>query len=354
MAITFGASAPSQITTNLDALFATSLANYQKKLIDNIGKQIPLLDKIMRNGMYKSHAGGTHIAEPLLYGVGGFDWYDGYDTLDTSTLDGVTQSIWEWRQAAAPISYSMKEVKQNKQKIVDLVQTKIMQAEMGIKEGMNRAILQGAGSGSIATAQTSAVNGSSGVNPLPFLVQYDPTATSSVGNIDQATYTWWRNQTKTSTATTYTAFLLELANLYNNCSNGTGGEPDLILMDQTTYELFQAAMYEKWRKLDNDKNFDWENTKFKRAVVTYDEMVPNVAAGTTDTTTSEGGTVYMLNTKFFKLRYEEDTNFVQGPFQKPVDQDARLAHILWMGNLTITNRRKHGVMGSIARTMTVS
>lgn len=354
MAITFGNPAPSQVTTNLDALFATSLANYQKKLIDNIGKQIPLLDKIMRNGMYKSTAGGTYIAEPLMYALGVFDWYDGYDTLSTDTTDGVTQSIWEWRQAGAPISYSMKEVKQNKQKIVDLVQTKIMQAEMGIKEGMNRAILQGAGSGSITVPATSPTNGSLGVNPLPFLISYTPTVSSSVGNIDQATYTWWRNQVKDSAATTYTGFLAEMANMYNNCSNGTGGEPDLIICDQTTYELFQAALYEKWRKLENDNNFNWENTKFKKALVTYDEMVPNAAAGTLDTTTANGGTAYFINSKFFKMRYEEDTNFVMGQFQKPVDQDARIAHILWMGNLTISNRRKHGVMGSIARTLTAA
>lgn len=353
MAITFGSgTAPSQITTNLDALFATSLANYTKTLIDNIGKQNKLLDFVMRQGNYKSTPGGAYIAEPLMYGLASADWYDGYDTLSTDTTDGITQSVWEWRQLAVPISYSMKEVKQNKEKLVDLVQAKIQQAEMGIHEKLNAAILQGAGSGTLTTAQTG-ISGASGVNPLPFLIQYDPTASQTVGNINQSTSTWWRNITKSSSASTYTGFLTELTNLYNNCSNGTGGSPDLILMDQTTYELFQAAMYEKWRKLENDTNFNWENTKFKNAVVTYDELVPNVAAGTTDTTTSEGGSVFMINTKYFKLRYEESTNFVMGPFQKPVDQDARLAHILWMGNMTISNRRKHGVMGSIARTLTV-
>jgi hypothetical protein len=353
VALTLGtASQPNQLTTNLDALFSTSLANYNRTLVDNIGKQNALLDKIMRNGGYKSVDGGTHIVEPLMYALGTGDWYDGYDTLADDTVEGITQALFEWRQLAFPISYSMKEVKQNKQRLVSLVQAKITQAEMGIKEKMNTAILQGAGSGSTTTAQSSGVNGASGVDPLPKLIAYDPTASVEIGGINQSTATWWRNQKKESAATTYTGLLTEMTNLYNNCSNGTGGQPDLIIADQTSYELFQAAMYEKWRKLENDKNFNWENTKFKNAVVTYDEKVPNVFAGTLDTTTTTGGTMYFINTKFFKLQYEAATNFVTSPFAKPTNQDTRLAHIMWMGNLTISNRRKHGVLGKIARTLT--
>jgi hypothetical protein len=266
-------------------------------------------------------------------------------------MDGVTQSQWEWRQLAVPITYSMKEIKQNKQRLVDLAKTKIQQAEMGIKESLATAILQGAGSGSITTAVTDAVTGASGVEPLSKLIAYDPTAAVSVGNIAQNTYSWWQNQYDDSAATTYGGLMGEFDHMYNNCSKGTGGSPNLIICDQTTYELVVRAHWEKFRVVNTDSRFNWEHFKFKNAVVTWDEKIPNVYAGTTDTTTATGGTAFFINSKYFKLRYESSTNFVMGPFQKPVDQDARVAHILWMGMLTLSNRRKHGVIGKIARTL---
>jgi hypothetical protein len=38
---------------------------------------------------------------------------------------------------------------------------------------------------------------------------------------------------------------------------------------------------------------------------------------------------------------------------KPLNQDARVGHVAWMGNVTLCNRRKNGVMGSIDRTKAV-
>jgi hypothetical protein len=184
------------------------------------------------------------------------------------------------------------------------------------------------------------------------LIAYDPTAAVAVGNILQSTYTWWRNQYTVSAATTYGGLMQEFDHMYNLAGKGPGGSPNLILCDQTTYELVVRAHWEKFRVVSQDSRFPWEHFKFKNAVVAWDENVPNVFAGTTDTTTATGGTAFFINTKYFKLRYEPDTNFKMGEFQKPVDQDARIAHILWMGMLTVSNRRKHGVIGKIARSLT--
>src|SRR5215510_10834411 len=108
--ITFGsASAPSDIAVFLDSVFATSLPNYSKKLIDNVGASNAFMYKIMKNGQYKSADGGTDIREPLLYALATMDSYDGYDELSTLPTDGITSSVWEWRQLVVPIAYSIKE-----------------------------------------------------------------------------------------------------------------------------------------------------------------------------------------------------------------------------------------------------
>ena len=57
----------------------------------------------------------------------------------------------------------------------------------------------------------------------------------------------------------------------------------------------------------------------------------------------------MLNTKFWGIRVDAETNFATTPFLKPIDQDAKTAHILWLGRARrVSNRRKQGVAGGIA------
>ena len=350
---TFGAAnQPNANTLNYDALVSTSLANYRKTLQDNISRSNAFFHKIP----WESQDGGLYIAEDLLYALGTADTYEGYDELPLTPTEGITQSTWQWAQAAAPISISEKERKQNKHRIVNLVTAKIMQAELGFKEFWGKAFLQGSlvsGGSSIISPYTSPVNGSSFVTPLPDLVQYDPTASLTLGGINQNTQSWWRNNTKVSAATTYVELMAEFLTMYNNCSKGPGGAPDLILTDMTTWELLHAAYREYYQNnSSSDGNFPFPNLKFWNSLVVWDEWVPNVFAGTADTTTTTGGTAYFLNTKFFKCIYESETNFVSTDFQRPINQDAKYKHILWRGSVVMSNRRKQGVIGKIARSLT--
>ena len=91
--------------------------------------------------------------------------------------------------------------------------------------------------------------------------------------------------------------------------------------------------------------------------VVMDEKVPDVSGNLVVTTTKGSG--FFINSKFFKLRYHPSRNFEMlkdengKTFAKPINGDSRVGHIGWMGNLTCNNRRKQGVIGNIARTLTV-
>ena len=67
-----------------------------------------------------------------------------------------------------------------------------------------------------------------------------------------------------------------------------------------------------------------------------------------------------LNTQFFKLRYHPDRDWAMledengKTFAKPINGDSRTGHIAWMGNTSCNNRRKQGVLGKIARTLTAN
>lgn len=368
--ITFGdTSAPSDIAKYFDAVFTQSLQNSRGMLIDNIGASNAFLHSLIKSDNYEATDGGTHIEEQLMHALSPMESYDGYDELSTAPTDGISAALYEWRQLATPVTYSMKEVIQNRRKIINLVKTKMTQCQMGIEEGFSRDFMQGSGAGALATPRVNGVNGSLSIEPLPKLVRYDPTFASTVlvGNINPSTSSWWRNRvledgTAPSVASTTPAtFLKNWMNIYNTCSLGTGGSPDICLVDQGTYELCSMVLYERYRNTTtSDNTFPFTNIRIPfgsgKSLLVLDDKVPDVFSGTLATTTF--GTMYLLNSKFFKIRPIEGRDFEmltdeQGKtFAKPINQDARVGHCAWMGQTTVNNRRKHGVWGKIPRTLT--
>jgi hypothetical protein len=371
MSVTFGSGvAPSQVTLNLDSLFGLSLAAYRKELIDNIGATNAFFHELIKGELYESQDGGTYIQIPVMYGLQTADSYDGYDELSTVPVDGVTDAIYQWSQMAAAIVYSMKEVKQNKQRLVNLVKSRIKQAEMGIQEFFSQSLWWGAAAqgGALTSNYVSTINGSTGINPMFQLVSYTPTTSTSIGNINQSTNTWWQNVQYTSAATTYDGFILEVDHVFNTAALGTGGKPKIVIGDQVSYELFVHALYQKYRytRMPTDEAYPFENVMYKGCHFTLDDKVPDVknsiiptlTAGRGSSSSLTNGTMVYLNPEFFHLMYEEESDFEMLKDEggktifKPVNDDSRVGHIAWMGNLCTDNRRKQAVHGGIARTLT--
>jgi hypothetical protein len=375
--ITFGnTSNPSNISQYMDSVFGLSVANYRKELTDNIGATNSFLAEILKGDAYESADGGSWIQEPLMYALAPSDSYDGYDELSTLPTDGVTDAVYQWRQLASPIVYNMREVILNQHRIVDIVKTRIKQSEMGIQEGFAQSLSWGnsVNGGDLWDPKVSSVNGSNNIEPLSEFVRFDPTSSTdpTVGNIDQSTAanSWWRNRTKQSAANDYVTFILELENIYNQTALGSGGPPNLILMDQVSYELFVMAFFFRYRIMPGDAptDFPFEAKKFKNALVVMDDKVPDYYSNLAPTSQNVGGlssgltygSAILLNTKFFKLRYHPDRDWEMledesgKKFAKPINGDSRVGHVAWMGNLTCNNRRKQGVLGHIARTMTAN
>lgn len=361
---TYGQAAPSSLTLNFDSIFSTSVINAKKRITDQISNSNPFFYEMKKNGQYESdNSGGPLIQEDLLYALTPTDSYEGYDTLNTTPPEGITAAFFQWRQTATPISYSELERKKNKNRIVNFIETRIKQSELGAVDFFSKSMFLGnmpVGGNSAAnlyTARTSNTNGSFAVDPLAFFMQKDPTLSTApynvVGNIDQSltSNSWWRNRVKDFTSvTTNIGFLTNMDNIYNTCSIGPGGGPKLLLVDQITWEVWRAAYYAVYRRTaDADNDYPFPNFKFNQARVVWDENMPNIGAATQDPTTALGGSVFFINPEFMKIRYEGDTDFVKTDFVRPVNQDAKAAQILWMGNITINQRRKLGCAFNIPR-----
>jgi len=327
--------APSSETKNYDSLLSLTLANYRATLQDTISTSNAFFYTLKERGDgWRGVSNlGERIEVPLMYEMGTADVYSGYDQLDCTPNEGITKSFFNWTQMAVPITISRIEERKNSGELalVELLKTKTKQALLGIQDLFGKALLQGNGPNSataITTPYTSQTNGSTAFDPIPLLVKYDPSSSTSIGNINQLTYSWWRNQYSNSASTTFAGFLKELSSLYNKCSSGAGGSPNLFLCDRQVYELYEAAHWAKYQNPQYTKaNFPFDSLNFKGKPLVWDDFVPDVANGTiASIPVSASGTLYMLNTNFLDVTYDNETNFINTPFQKPENQDAKVSY----------------------------
>lgn len=360
---------PSSRTLNYDALLSSTLEAYRDGLIDNIIASNVLLSAIKSEGGWKKQDGGERVRIPLMYGKTPVSSYSGYDVLDTTPTDGITTAFYTWRQLATPIAISRKEERQNSgdAALFNLLKAKIEQAELSISEELNKMMLGKTVSGGLFTAG----NGGKDIDPIPHLIQKNPTANVSVGNINQSSYSWWRNRSvdgstdgasnKDSGAdagydlNTWVELFQALTHLYNLCSRGAGGRPNMITTDQTGFETFEAGLRDKTRYTQQSKaTLAFDNILFKPGVPMYwDEFMPDLENMVTyDSSSFNTSTYFMLNTKYLYFIVDNQTEFINTPFMKPENQDAKVAHILLMGNFVCSQRRKQGVLYGVSQSIT--
>jgi len=360
-------SAPSTNTIYYDSLLSTTLMAYRKTLYDNIFKDSAFLAALRRfNGVTKQN-GGERIAMPLMYDDNNtVKSYSNYETLDTTPQDGMTTAFYEWKEIAGTISISRKEERQNagEGRLIGLLEAKIKQAEMSIRKAINMQLVLG----TISSATFVPGNGAKDLYPLGYFLRKDnttdPTAGGNVGNIAGATYSWWRHKTANLNttagtgnsfgfdATTFAGLKLGLRRMYNYAGRGSGGYPNLVLMDQASFETYEQALDVNVRYTDTkmaDMGFD--TIKLKGATCIWDEYVPNINDGSADPAGATDGTAFFLNTEFYKLIIDSETDIVTTPFVEPENQTAKTAKVLFMGNSAVSNMRKLGVLYGIDNTL---
>lgn len=299
---------------NYDALLSTTLANYRNTLEDNVFSARPFQAWLKERGRVKLVSGGAKIVIPLIHGLNSTAGsYSAYDTIAITAQTGISAAEYPWRQYAVSVAISGLEEAQNngREQVIDLLQGKVMQAEETAAEKLDQMFfLDG--------------TGNSGKDWLGLAAIVDSTGT--VGGIDGATQAFWRSYVDS------TAEVLSLAALtkaYNSVSRGND-TPDFGLTTQTLFEKYEALLQPQLRFTDN-KTADggFQNLLFKTTPLMFDVYC-------------QSGVVYLLNSKYLNLVGHTSKWFVNTPFQRPVNQDARFSQILAYGNLTCSNRSRQG------------
>jgi hypothetical protein len=160
-----------------------------------------------------------------------------------------------------------------------------------------------------------------------------------VGGINSTTFAFWRNkifdlsvQGVTMSATTIENSVM--LPLWLQLDRGPDDQPDLIVMDNNHYTFFEASQV-PLKRYASASGIDagGVNLRYKGADVLYDGN-SGIPANRT----------YMLNTNYIEQVVHQDADWEVMPEMTPVNQDGDVIPILWMGNLTISNRAQQGVI----------
>jgi len=170
-------------------------------------------------------------------------------------------------------------------------------------------------------------NSSKDLNPLGYFLRKDnttdPTTGGNVGNIAGATESWWRHNTAVADSastdtgnafainvTTYAGMKAALRRMYNFCSRGSGGSPNLIVADQVTYETYENALDTQVRFSNTALGeLGFDTIKLRGADVIWDEVVPDVDNGTVAIT---AGSAFFINTDFYNLIIDSERVSLRG------------------------------------------
>lgn len=320
------------MTVNIGAIAATTLQNYSKQIANNATNRNALLYKIKKSGNFITNVpGGRELVESLVYdGNGTFTRYTGAGKLNVNDGNAVDAAVYTPVQASVYYTITGREQAMNRGEyaVHNLVKSKLIAAEA---EMHNK----------ISIDMYSAGTLSNQIGGLQLLVADDPTTASSVGGIAQNTNTWWRNQVYDFSSNSQTAeanMVNGLSALMRQCTFGTD-KPDLVILDDTYYGILEDYL------LDN-RRFGAEESELAKGG--FKALRWNGADVVCESTASgiPSRRGYVLNTKQLKFQMYEGRAMepIVTEGVRPIDQDAIVFPIAFMGNLTTGGRKFHGVL----------
>lgn len=317
-------------TEKLQELFSLALEDRSAGYQDLVSNSNVILAVMKDKGMWQPFSGPT-IRERLLYAESGtYVRYSGFQFLNPKPVELINDAEWEPKQAAVSVTLSGDTILRNSgsAQLLDVMSTHIEAAEQELQDRFaedvhsNGTADAGRQIGGLQLAVPTTVN------------------SGTYGGISRANAVW---QTSAYDANSYFAgftavnaasILPILSQIAVERSRGRKG-PKLILSSQEHYLAFQAATVAIQRITDGGTvgKLGFPSLKFFGGGISAD-------------VTLEGGigsampanVTYFIDPDALKFRYHPERNFSKiGKAQTPINQDAMVQHIGFMGELTMTN-----------------
>lgn len=315
-----------------DSLSAVTRDKFIPVLVDNIFNSNILTFKMLKNS--EPAASGNKVLQPIEYATtGSKGFYDGYDVLDTTPQELFTDASYDWKQCYATISYSGREeaINSGSERVIDLISAKVKNAEKSLKDLFGTTLY--------GTQTDTAGDEFGGLRSICSVDRV-------LGGINSTDYPWWDAQVDAiSTSPTYGNITTDthaeyiqktIREMYGLCSIDND-QPDLIVTTQIVFDAYEQTLSAQKRFGASSQalaDAGFQNLLYRGTPIVVDDHCP-------------GGHMFFLNTKYIGFRHHASRNFKFEGFKKPVNQDAAVAQILWLGALTVSNPRMLGKISGL-------
>lgn len=317
-----------QPNSSFDEILSTTIKRYGPQFYDAVTNNVTFYRYLRDRGQIQKEDGGYSLLEHVAFDDNdSFQWYSGYETLALNRNDQLTTAEFNWRQAAVAVQASGREMRQNmgETRKFNRVKELVKNAERTFMNQLGAAVYNDG-------TDTKQIDG------LRLYVESTTPAsqTSTVGGISRQTYAFWRNQATVS-GTTATAANIQgrMNSSWLACKRGSD-VPQLILAGNNYFSLYWAALQDYQRITAPTKGSSgYKSLSFYgpggEAMVEYDDQC------NTDT-------MYFLNLDFLKLCVHSDADIRVLEDRNPIDQDAFVRWLIFMGQMTVSNCARQGVL----------
>lgn len=306
---------PLFIPTSFDAALATSIADYSKRITDNVYNTNVILKLLQPRKELIN--GGVSKVYPLIVSdqnAGGF--YLGSQILNTAQPDAETQVEYRWQNVYEPIQITRDEERINSgedHRIIPLLGEKIQRSVLAIQKRVEQAF-------------STPVAGAGYIVDLETLVN-----TGTLGTINGATTTVWQS-TVTASGSFTAQGLTDMATATFAVSSAANEDsPTVYITNKTIFQYYWQTRLplERIQNGDMTANVGAKNLTFMGVPLVYGNYIGS-------------GLIFGLNLNYVYLNVDSETDFVTTPFVMPTNQTVKVAFILFRTTGPVTdNRRRH-------------
>jgi hypothetical protein len=296
--------------------------------VDNFFNSNGMFWRLKNKGI--KYRGSPNISIPVFYtSATGADAYDPkVDDISTTDTDTLTKAVFAWKYYSIPIVVSADDELESSgpNAVLDFVETKSKAAEWKLNDLLGTHLM-----GTAAT-YTKRINGLGDCL----------SASSTYGGIAVADMATWIAAINSST----TACTLAAMQTQFGSQTIDSKAPTCIITNQALFDKVWGLMEAK-RQIQGTENemanAGFRNLLFNGVPLFVDSHIP----GTGGVSATNDNDMYFLNEEYLWLYVHQDRNFILEPFQKPINQDRKVAHIKVALNLACSSRRMQGGFQSL-------
>ena len=319
------------LTEYLNTAYTSTWAKRRPNVVDQVFEENKLTALMKSKGMLKAEAtDGRRLEIPLrvrktttakFFGKGA--------TFTISDFDPLTIAYDYWKNLGDQVVRYWEDDKINggsKTRHIKMMNAKLDTVRDTLQEKFEDALWADTGGTSVLA-----------YNGLPYLVNNSPSTSATIEGINQSTAVdsdgnyYWRNQQKDHSGAFSVYGESDMTNAINTAERW--GKIDVLISDQTTYELGISEALERVRVVNKEAvDLGLDHITFNGRIWVWS---PKCTTGYT----------YGLDRRHIGFSYDPAVNFVMGPWKKIPNQfEDVVTQIVQRGQMWVDKRRCHTVI----------